>query len=118
MKTQSPQIRIRTGNSWATHLDRAGPTTLEYQTVNARFRRPEIQEVNRDGPSRPIILADPIKRECDIPFQTRSRARDKKKNLAHVQVFGSNAPNEPVLAGISFVRGISLSGSSDLKLFA
>ena len=68
-----------------------------YQSVNARFWHPEIQEVNRDEPSCPIILAEAIKRKCDIPFQARSRARDKKKNLAHVNVFGSNAPNEPVL---------------------
>jgi len=118
MKTQSPQFGIRTGISWATHLHRAGPTPLEYQSVNACFWHPEIQEVNRDGPSRPIILAEAIKRKCDIPFQTRSRARDKKKNLAHVHVFGSNAPNEPVLARNSFVRGNPLSGSSGLKIFA
>jgi len=41
-----------------------------------------------------------------------------KRNLAHVNVFGSNAPNEPVLARNSFVRGIPLSGSSVLKIFA
>jgi len=89
---------------------------VQYQSVNARFWHPEIQEVNRDGPSRPIIIAEAIKRKCDIPFQTRSRARDKKKNLAHVHVFGSNAANEPVLARNSFVRGIPLSGSSGLKV--
>jgi len=89
-----------------------------YQSVYARFWHPEIQEVNRGGPSRPIILTESIKRKCDIPFQTRSRARDKKKNLAHVNVFGSNAPNEPDLARSSFVRGISQSGSSGLKVFA
>ena len=67
---------MRTGISWATRPHRAGPTLLEYQSANARFWHPEIQEVNRDGPSRPIILAEAIKRKCDVPFQTRSRARD------------------------------------------
>jgi len=118
MKTQSPQFGIRTGISWATQLHRAGPAPLEYQSVNARFWHPEIQEVNRDGPSRSIMLAETIKPKCDISFQTRSRARDKKKKLAHVSLFGSNAPNEPVLARNSFVRGIQLSSSSGLKIFA
>jgi len=118
MKTQSPQFGIRTGISWATRLHHAGPTPLEYQSVNARFWHPEIQEGNRDELSRPIILADAIKRKCDIPFQTRTRARDKKKQLAHVDLFGSNAPNEPVLARNSFERGIPRSGSSGLKIFA
>jgi len=118
MKTQSPQFGIRTGISWATRLHRADPTPLEYRSVIARFWDPEIQEVNCDGPSGPIILAEAIKRKCDIPFQTRSRARDKKKHLAHVNVFGSNAPNEFVLDHNSFVRGIPLSGSSGLKIFA
>ena len=65
--------------------------------VNAGFWHRETQEVNRYGSSRPIILAESIKRKCDVTFQTRSRARDKKQNLAHVNVFGSNAPNDPVL---------------------
>ena len=118
MKTQSPQFGIRTGHSWATHLHRAGPTPLEYQSVNARFWHPEIQEVNRDGPSRPIILGKGIKRKRDIPFQIRSRARDKEKKLAHLNVFDSKAPNEPVLDRTSFVRGIPLSGLSGIKIFA
>jgi len=79
---------------------------------------PEIQEVNSDGPSRPIILAEAIKRKCHVPFQTRSRARDIKRTLAHMNVFGSNAPNEPDLARISFVRGIPQSGVSGLKTIA
>jgi len=45
----------RTGISWATRL---------YQSANARFWQLEIHEVNRDGPSRPIILAEAIKRKC------------------------------------------------------
>jgi len=96
MKTQTLQFRIITGISWATRLHRAGPTPLEYQSVNARFRHPEIQEVNCDGPYCPIILTEAIKRKFDTPFQTRLRARDKEDHLAHVN--GSNAPNEPVLA--------------------
>ena len=118
MKTQSPQFGIRTGISWATQLHRAGPAPLEYQSVNARFWHPEIQEVNHDRSSRPIILAEAIKRECDIPFQTRSRARDKKKNLAHVNVFGLNAPNEPVSARKSFVCGIARSAGLGLTVLA
>ena len=59
---------MRTGILWATRPHRAGPTMLEYQSANARFWHSEIQEVNRDGPSRPIILAEAIKRKCDVPF--------------------------------------------------
>jgi len=51
------------------------------QRANAPFWHPEIQEVNRDGPSLPIILAETIKCECDVPFQTRSRALDRKELL-------------------------------------
>jgi len=88
------------------------------QSANARLWHPEIQEVNRDGPARPINLSDSINRKCDIPFETCSRVRDIKKNLAHVSVFGSNAPNEPDLVRSSFVRGIPQSGRSGLKIFA
>jgi len=106
MKTQSPQFGIRTYISWSTCLHREGPTPLEYQRLNARFWHPEIQEVNRDGHCRPIIHAEAIKCKFDLTFQTRSRARDKKENLAHVNKFGSIAPNEPVLARNFFLRGI------------
>jgi len=44
--------------------------------------------------------------------------REIKKLLARVNVFGSNAPDEPVLARNSFVRGIPVSGSSGLEIFA
>jgi len=74
--------------------------------------------MNRSGPSCPIILAEAFKRKCDTPFQERSSARDKKNNLAHMNVFGANAPNEPVLARNSFVRGSPLSGGWGLKVFA
>jgi len=46
------------------------------------------------------------------------RVREIKNLLARVNVFGSNAPNEPVLARNSFVRGIPLSGSSGVEIFA
>ena len=118
MKTQSPQSGIIPGISWATRLHRAGPMPLEYQSENARFWHPEIQEVNSDGPSHPIILAEAIKRNREISFQTRSRARDIRNIRAHVNGFGSNAQNEPVLARNSFMRGIPLSGSSGLTIFA
>jgi len=89
-----------------------------YQSASARFWHPEIHEVNCDGPSRPSILAEAIKRKCDVPFKTLSRARDIKRHPAHMNVFGSNAPNEPILSRSSFVRGIPLSGSSVLIIFA
>jgi len=118
MKTQSPQFGIRTGISWATRVHRAGPTPLEYQSVNARFGNPEIQEVSRDRLSGPIIVAETIKRKCYALFQSRSRVRDEKEFLVHVNVFGSNAPDELVLARNSFVRGIPLSGSLGLKIIS
>jgi len=51
-------------------------------------------------------------------MQHFSAKHHKKRNLAHVNVFGSNAPDEHVLARNSFVRGIPRSGSSGLKIFA
>jgi len=44
--------------------------------------------------------------------------REIKKNLAHVNMFGSNALNEPVFTLNFFVRGIPLSVSSGLNIFA
>ena len=40
------------------------------------------------------------------PFQARSRVRDIKRNLAHVNVLGPKGPNQPVLVDSSFVSGI------------
>jgi len=82
MKTQSPQFGIRTGISWATRLHRAGPAPLENQSVNARFWHPEIQEVNRDGPFRPIILAEAIQRKCDT-LSKHVHVREIKKKISH-----------------------------------
>ena len=41
-----------------------------------------------------------------------------KNTLAHVSVFGSKTPNEPVLARNTFVRRIPQSGSSGLNILA
>jgi len=52
---------------------------------------------------------------CSFP-NTFTCARYKKYR-AHVNVFGANAPNEPVLACNSLRSGIPLSGSSCLTVF-
>jgi len=73
---------------------------------------------SREEPSRPIIPANAKRRNWHIPFQTRSRARDIKKKLAHVHVFCLNASNEPVSARKSFVCGIARSAGLGLKVLA
>jgi len=51
-------------------------------------------------------------------FPTRSRARDIRKTLEHVNVFGLNAPNEPVSARKSLVCGIARSAELGLQVMA
>jgi len=113
-----PPLMPPLADAWDTDAARA--TRMHRVGVSRELTgRPSLDpRCRREEPSRPIIPAKAKRRKWHIPFQTRSRARDIKKNLAHVNVFGLNAPNEPVLARKSFVCGIARSAGLGLKVLA
>jgi len=63
--------------------------------------------MNRDGPCRPIFLAEAIKRTCDFSVQTRLRARKKEEKPCPRERVCDNTPRQPHPFGGKAIQAVS-----------